>query len=266
MADLLAPAHLDLNVDGQVRRVEIPFICAKFRTVVRVVDFFPNRLEDFAYSRRVSEYDALSNCGEDSTSDLDSASDDDDDRGSRIWEWRFSLRLEEATDQRTSSHKKNFWVVVDNMDAQLLLSLDACEYVFLQMFSLLELAACQSYPLIIRYSLHRDQDARDNLRERLFVLWGDLEERKAARALAGRVKRVGRPNPTDRPSLDSSGDEDFGSIGPSRAEVVANRPFACCVRQYGIKVVEKDPRRADAGRGWKWKRMHGLFGTKISVV
>jgi protection-of-telomeres protein 1 len=45
---------------------------------------------------------------------------------------------------------------------------------------------------------------------------------------------------------------------------VANKGFACCVRQYGVKVTEVASSKADAGVGLRWERVLGLFGTKIT--
>lgn len=62
------------------------------------------------------------------------------------------------------------------------------------------------------------------------------------------------------------------SVAPGKgeeqqAQVVSNKPFACCLRQYGVKVRERDPARADAGGdgggGYRWQRVFGLFGTRI---
>jgi protection-of-telomeres protein 1 len=38
----------------------LPFENVKHRAAVRVIDFWPNKLEDFAVGRRVSEYEVLS--------------------------------------------------------------------------------------------------------------------------------------------------------------------------------------------------------------
>jgi protection-of-telomeres protein 1 len=46
-------------------------------------------------------------------------------------------------------------------------------------------------------------------------------------------------------------------------EPVKNKAFTCCITQYGAKVNEDDPSKANAGFGKKWKRMFGLFGTQI---
>lgn len=42
-----------------------------------------------------------------------------------------------------------------------------------------------------------------------------------------------------------------------------NKAFTCCVVEYGIKVDEEDPSKADAGEGKRYQRMYGLFGTQI---
>lgn len=43
-----------------------------------------------------------------------------------------------------------------------------------------------------------------------------------------------------------------------------NKPFECCIKQYGIKVAEEDPEKADAGEGKRWQRVFGLWGTLIN--
>jgi protection of telomeres protein 1 len=45
---------------------------------------------------------------------------------------------------------------------------------------------------------------------------------------------------------------------------VSNKPFTCCIKEYGARITEDDPSKANAGSGRKWKRMFGLFGTQIS--
>lgn len=51
---------------------------------------------------------------------------------------------------------------------------------------------------------------------------------------------------------------------PDTAIAPKNKAFTCCVQQYGVKVAEDDPKKADAGNGQRWQRMFGLFGTTIS--
>jgi protection of telomeres protein 1 len=44
---------------------------------------------------------------------------------------------------------------------------------------------------------------------------------------------------------------------------VSNKAFTCCIKQYGVKIKEDEPSKANAGNGTRWTRMFGLFGTNI---
>jgi len=110
----------------------VPFHNINSRATVRVVDFFPSDLADFAVPcPKSSEYDILSDVGSNG-SDTESAlggqnesSGLDDERG---WEWRFGLVLEDAMGPR-SEEKATVEVYVAGQDAECLLKLDAEEYV-----------------------------------------------------------------------------------------------------------------------------------------
>ncbi|GKT50285.1 protection of telomeres protein 1 [Colletotrichum spaethianum] len=244
---ILEPTKYETTYQGAPLLLDLPFNCAKYRTNVRVIDFYPNRLQDFARPRRKqTEYDVLSDySGEESESEsktkgctLDSHMSSSD----QVWEWHFALRLQDATavaNDPKSRKENSFWVVVRNMDAQLLTNLDACD-------------------------LRVSPDELAQLREKMFILWGDLEEKKT-KELANKSKKqkgtVGKKMANDRP-LDSSDNEGPGA--PSKeTEAISNRPFACCIYQYGIRVKESNPDKANAGESKRWKRMFGLFGTKI---
>ena len=125
---ILEPHYYQGSIEGQPARLIVPFVCLKYRVNVRVVDFHPSRLEDFACSRTLSACDCLSD-----NSENESSRDDDTDgeesmgTGDRIWEWRFMLQLEDA-----SAKKKEFnrvWIVVDNSEAQYLTGLNATKQV-----------------------------------------------------------------------------------------------------------------------------------------
>jgi protection-of-telomeres protein 1 len=101
----------------------VPFSVGRYRANVRVVDFFPRKLEEFAVGRRITEYDMLSDYsgGEES--------DRDEDLGPfqvtrKKWEWRFALNVEDASANFADS-KVETWLMVDNEAAQMLLNLDA---------------------------------------------------------------------------------------------------------------------------------------------
>ncbi|KAL8909455.1 MAG: hypothetical protein Q9171_005023 [Xanthocarpia ochracea] len=155
----------------------LPFRNIRSRAAVRVVDFYPRDIADFAVKKKPrSEYDVLS----DFEGDSDSSDDDDDkpklppdtdeedggkddqsaqsdtdvsDQGKSNWEWRFTLVLEDAsapTNPREPNERMTLYV--GDADAEFLLKLNACD-------------------------LRRKPLRLAALGEKLFLLWGDLEER-----------------------------------------------------------------------------------------
>lgn len=127
ISSILKPVPWTTTVDGQETTLTLPFTCAKYRANVRVLDFRPRKLEDFATWRKNTEFDMLS----DHSGASDSESDDDQGtldryRGDKVWEWRFSLLLEEANPKK-KGEDNSLWVVVDNTEAQMLVNLDAVE-------------------------------------------------------------------------------------------------------------------------------------------
>lgn len=101
-----------------------PFSLEKFKANVRVVDYFPQRLEDFAVGHRPSEMDMLSDYSGDEDTDLE-----EDMRNFRkgkgfqdkVWEWRFALQVEDID---YKDEKDRLWLMVDNHAAQLLLNIE----------------------------------------------------------------------------------------------------------------------------------------------
>ncbi|KAK4138029.1 hypothetical protein BT67DRAFT_370973 [Trichocladium antarcticum] len=227
---ILEPVLCKTTVGGQDATLAAPFICAKYRAHVRVVDFHPRALEDFACSRKTSLFDIFS----DSEDDV-SSSDDAAPGTNRVWEWRFALQLEDPTPQprtKNPAPRPRVWVLVNNTEAQCLTGLDATD-------------------------LRQDPATLTALRQRLFILWGELEERKARVAERERERRraekgKGRQRHAglEKPPLESSNVEDGGR---DKEKPVANKPFPCCIQQYGVynKAAEE------------WVRCYGLFGTKI---
>lgn len=101
-----------------------PYTNRKYRANVRVIDFAPHRLEDFAVGRSSSEYDILPDY------DGGEETDSDDERRHRskrqcvskdIGEWRFELLVEDAS---PAGGKEQIWLTVDNTAAQGLLALE----------------------------------------------------------------------------------------------------------------------------------------------
>ncbi|KAI0139442.1 hypothetical protein F4776DRAFT_677495 [Hypoxylon sp. NC0597] len=239
VCSIVEPIPWTTTVNGQEVTLVLPFTCAKYRANVRVVDFRPHKLVDFATWRKITEYDVLSDHGGCSDSELD----DDEGTltrytGEKLWEWRFALLLEEANPKRKGECNR-LWAVVDNTEAQLLLGLDALD-------------------------LRANPDDLDKLRERLSYLWGNLEECKQQelqRQATDKQRITTRQPPPSSPPRPPTGHQ----AQPEKAELtMSNKPFTCCIRQYGIEVPEKDPKKANASKGKRWERIFGLFGTKIS--
>ncbi|KAM0260734.1 hypothetical protein ACHAQJ_002650 [Trichoderma viride] len=238
--DILDPIYLQTDVDGEQVKLQLPFVNLKYRAAVRVVNFMPPTLEDFAQPKKTTEYGMLSD-NEESDVELDMEGDAAmDPVTAREWEWRFFLELEDANPPKDSrGKKKTLWVAVNNFSAQCLLSLDASD-------------------------LRKDEEHLETLRQRLFLLWGDLEEKKSLKeedkrraALANRA--------SNRPPLDSSDDESTARRKQdAESSQVRNKPFTCCIQQYGVQVPEEDDTKADAGEGKRWQRMFALFGTRIA--
>ena len=211
----------------------LPFQNTNSRTTARIVNFFPTDLEDFAVkSRKPSEYDVLSDRESDAGSS--SASPDDSSDGleddDQTWEWRFALILEDATTPAIKGEPRaRITAYVANEDAEFLLKLDA-------------------------ENLRANPQALAALKEKLFLLWGDLEERKRAQVAEGRtaMKQI-EANEQDR----------------GHGEVRGSKPFECCLKEYGVwsrkrKGRVEGGREGEAGQGgFGWERRWRMWGTTI---
>ena len=104
------------------------------------------------------------------------------------------------------------------------------------------------------------------LREKLFLLWGSLEEQKSRNSSAPRQI-------------------DGNSRSPNKKEARQNRPFQCCLKEYGVKKrieqhveeVESDSgneggsesegqsgqERTNFKSSWTWERRWRMFGCTI---
>ncbi|KAF2216400.1 hypothetical protein CERZMDRAFT_93695 [Cercospora zeae-maydis SCOH1-5] len=145
-------------------RYALPFINAKYRACVRVIDYHPQTLEEFVVQAGLN----------DSMHDPDACYYE----ASPKYEWAFSLLLEEAGDHGKAGERPSLWVHVHHEQAQ---------YLFRDLPD----------PDDLRHRhglLHQ-------LREKLFLLWGNLEEKAEGVALS-------------------------------------NVPFQCCIEEYGIEVDE----------------------------
>ncbi|KAI0166968.1 hypothetical protein GGR52DRAFT_584823 [Hypoxylon sp. FL1284] len=238
------------TVGKEQASITLPFNCVQHRANVRVVDFRPSKLEDFATWRRSTELDCLSDWSSDSDSETDEEDDDADVSGraaSKVWEWQFALLLEEA-DPKEKGKNDALWAIVDNEQAQLLTDIDATD-------------------------LRANPQSLDRLREQLFQLWGNLEEIKQQqmqRAEANR-KRVAaqRPPPESSPpqappaAAEEEAQTTTAARGKETAPALSNKPFTCCLSQRGVAVRETDPLKANAGKRKRYESVFSMFGVKI---
>ncbi|KAF2999939.1 hypothetical protein E8E14_000183 [Neopestalotiopsis sp. 37M] len=243
LSTILERVSLTTGIDGEQVEMTLPFTNAKYRAHVRVVDYRPRKLHNFAAWRKVTEYDML----DDGESDPDSGDEDDMGMaayaGRKSWEWRFALQLEEAGPNagKDGAPPKRLWAVVNNSEAQFLTNMDACD-------------------------LLANPEELSQLSEQLFKLWGNLQEYKEQESKAqsqSRKRLAANQAPPD--SSDDESEPRRHNDAPNQvASGISNKPFACCLRQYGIEVSESDPRKCNAGNGKRYERMFGLFGTRIS--
>lgn len=104
-----------------------PFHNCKYKANVRVVDYFPANIEEFAVGCRVSEYDMLSDySGGENTDPEEDMRSFRSGKGfpEKDWQWRFAVQVVDANPKAST---ERMWLVVNNSDAQMLLSLDAAE-------------------------------------------------------------------------------------------------------------------------------------------
>ncbi|KAK4505694.1 hypothetical protein PRZ48_003659 [Zasmidium cellare] len=153
----------------------MPFVNVKYRAKVRIVDYEPKSLEDFAVPALPEE--------------------EDESQDSMAWqytgtpkfEWYFSLLLEDATN---SADHNRIWVHVHHKDAQFLFGND------------------MDNPMDLR----AEPRLLAKLREKMFVLWGNLEE--------------------------------------NGGEGLSNLPFECCIQEYGVEMDEDDTAKKET-LGWQ---------------
>lgn len=170
----------------------LPFINAKSRARVRVLGFEPRQLEEFSVPQTPAR--------DDESEDLPMA----DYESSPKYEWSFSLLLEDASKPKgtNAGPEDQTWVNVHHSDAQYLLGNGVDDPA----------------------DLHHDHRLLSKLREKLCILWGNLEEKTGDQALS-------------------------------------NRPFECCLSEYGVEMDEDDPERGSHPFGWM--RMYNLSGVTI---
>ncbi|KAF2438525.1 hypothetical protein P171DRAFT_423782 [Karstenula rhodostoma CBS 690.94] len=166
----------------------LPFVNSRYRTRLRVVDHYPFQLKDFT---RVTSAPANSQASISTSSDGCSQFSKHGSPPVRF-AWHFFLLVEDA-DATTGTTPIRFPLTIDTARAQCLLKMEPVDL--------------SAHPTKL-----------DELEQKLFLLWGDLHERKVAL----KNKGISLPLPV--------GDETLA---------LSNMPFECCVEEYGVPVNDK---------------------------
>ncbi|KAE8140605.1 hypothetical protein BDV38DRAFT_19987 [Aspergillus pseudotamarii] len=194
--------------DGIEYRLPFQNLC--YKTTVRVVDFFPPDIQDFAVPQQSNESHSGSGMYWNAEGD-----------GITRWEWRFCLLIEDALPPPPGQTKEQIKLFVSDANAEFLLKMSAT-------------------------NLRNDPEQLAILRERLFILWGDLEERK-------------------KKTIEESGQ------GPPKLDRTSSRPFVCCIQEYGVKcshlsdadAMSDDTSGCSREDCFGWERRFGIFQTTI---
>ncbi|KAG9255309.1 uncharacterized protein F5Z01DRAFT_673260 [Emericellopsis atlantica] len=233
VASILKRHIIRTDVDDEMVDLTLPFVCRNHRLDVRVVDYYPHDMRKFARPKKLAQFDMLSDNEESDEGDSDTDMDFGAHDAPYEWEWRFLLLLEDASMTAAGGSRERVWVFVDNKAAQCLINLDAS-------------------------NLYREADDLKALQEAMAVLWGNLPQTKEPALAAQRA----RPRTlADAPPPDSS-DADNQGGSPVQLD---NKPCNCCVKQYGVKLRDDDPDKCNAGDGFRWERMFGLYGTRLTL-
>ena len=190
----------------------IPFINAKYRVRARVVDFEPKTLGVFSVPAEPEDEEDRS------INSIEGVSW----QTSQKYMWSFRLLLEDASTAARpgGGERERIWITFHHESAQYLLGNDVDD----------------------PSNLRADKQLLAKLREKMYILWGNLEERY----LEGQ----------QRMEVDGEGEGEGTKL--------SNRPFECCVMEYGVPVKGKEggegmESKAN-GVGLGYKRMYAGFG------
>lgn len=184
------------------------------------MDFYPPNLQDFAIQLLGSEAD-----DDKSEYSMDLTWDHSTPR----WEWSFALQVEEVTAQLPTTPKakaterrppSRMWLNVSHLEAQHLFGNAVDDPT----------------------DLREDATLLNQLREKLYILWGDLEEQKRQQDAGERQAK--------RAKLDSETEE---------TKQPSNLPFSCCLQEYGAL---REGGRAEEVADWE--RQFMISGVTIN--
>lgn len=145
------------------------------------------------------------------------------------WEWSFALQVEEVATQPPSTPSarvaerrppSRMWLNVSHLEAQHLFGNAVDDPT----------------------DLREDATLLNQLREKLYILWGDLEEQKRKEDAGERQAK--------RAKLDGETEQD---------KQPSNLPFSCCLQEYGVL---REGGRADEVTDWE--RQFMISGVTIN--
>lgn len=113
ISEILYSNHLLVQSTEKKTSFKLPFVNAKHRSRVRVVDVFPPKIELFAHSSRDAKWMRVPEL-----------------RAKENWEWMFVLLVEDANIPPNTVGEQ-LRLMVDNENAQALLGQKAVKYVYL---------------------------------------------------------------------------------------------------------------------------------------
>ncbi|QDS77248.1 hypothetical protein FKW77_003352 [Venturia effusa] len=163
LSEFLDTPHLQTR-DASGNPMTLPFVNQRVRSRVRVVDFTPDNIEDFAQCLFDESYN-------------DSKASHRSKEKQHDWEWAFYILVEDAK-PATGEEPVQLPLQVFGDEAIKLLG-------------------------IAPVDLRKNKPILNLLKEKLFTLWGDLEELKSA----GKLEESG----------------------------TSNTPFECCIKEFGVQ-------------------------------
>lgn len=105
-------------------------------------------------------------------------------------------------------------------------------------------------------NLRTNSQALAALREKLFLLWGDLEERKTAEAVKQKQARKAMGQIEANEQVRKGGDE-----------VPRGKAFQCCLKEYGVRSRKRGGGEVGGDEHGEqnlgWERRWRMFGTTI---
>lgn len=91
----------------------------------------------------------------------------------------------------------------------------------------------------------------------------DSEDEAGDLTRQGQIKGSQRPAVLEETNADIEVEKKAEQVETPQEIKPKNKPFQCYIKEYGIKVKEEDPLKANAGNGKRWLRVFGLCSTII---